>query len=418
MALMSAPHDNQASVSSAEPTRQPKAPIPVTVLTGFLGAGKTSLLNRLVQDRAFQHAAFVINEFGEIGLDHLFVEAKDDGIVELASGCLCCTIRGDLVATLENFLRGLDNGRLERIDRVVIETTGLADPAPVLHTIMAHPYLVMRYRLDGVITVVDAVNGDATLDAQAEAVKQAAVADRIVLTKTDLAAGAARAPALIARLRALNPAAPILDAAKGEAEGRALTDTGLWNPDTKSADVARWLNEEAYLDRRPATSHGPDDHDHDHGHHHHHNHGQSHHHGHDHAHDVNRHDAHIRSFTLAADQALPAGSLEMFLDLLRSAHGPKVLRMKGIVRIAEDPERPLVIHGVQEVFHPPVRLERWPDGDRRTRLVFITRDLPEGFVRRLFDAFAGVLRPDTPDRQSMTENPLALSGFTAPSARR
>src|SRR6187431_2469978 len=170
---------------TASRPRVPPAPIPLTVLTGFLGAGKTSLLNRLLRDAALSEAAVIINEFGEIGLDHLLVEHVEDGVMLLSTGCLCCTVRGDLVNTLEKLLRGLDNGRMT-FDRVIIETTGLADPAPVLHTAMVHPYFVMRFRLDGVVTVVDAVNGMATLDAHIEAVKQVAVADRIVLTKTDL----------------------------------------------------------------------------------------------------------------------------------------------------------------------------------------------------------------------------------------
>src|SRR4249920_2177377 len=193
----------------------PAEPIPLTVLTGFLGAGKTSLLNRLVVDPALADTAVIINEFGEVGLDHLLVKPIKDGMVLLQSGCLCCTLRGDLVDALESLLRDLDNGRVA-FRRVVLETTGLADPAPVLQTTMAHPYLVMRYRLDGVIAVVDAVNGAATLDTHLEAVKQAAMADRIVLTKTDLLAtpeGRRRRNALAARLHKLNPAAPILDAA-------------------------------------------------------------------------------------------------------------------------------------------------------------------------------------------------------------
>ena len=156
------------------------------MLTGFLGAGKTTLLNRLLKDPALAETAVIINEFGDVALDHLLVEYIGDNMVLLQSGCLCCTMRGDLVDALETLLRDLDNRRCT-FRRVLLETTGLADPAPVLHTAMAHPYLLLRYRLDGVVTVVDAVNGEATLDAHAEAVKQAAVADRIVLTKTDLA---------------------------------------------------------------------------------------------------------------------------------------------------------------------------------------------------------------------------------------
>ena len=351
--------------------KRPPAPFPLTIVTGFLGAGKTSLLNALLRDPALAGTLVIVNEFGEIGLDHLLVERLDGDMLVMTSGCLCCSIRGNLIATLEDILRRRDNGRIAPFQRIMIETTGLADPAPVLHTVMAHPYLMLRFRVDGVITLVDTVNGNATLDAHEEAVKQAAMADRLVLSKTDLLTeGSGALRDLRARLKKLNPGAVLLDGAKGEALGGALLDAGIYDPDRKIPDVRRWLNAEAF-----AANAG---------------------HGHEHSarvRDVNRHDARIRAFCMRHEAPLAPAALDLFLELLRKAHGPNLLRVKGIVALRDDPLAPVVIHGVQHVFHPAVRLEAWPDADHSTRMVFILRDVEPSFVEILWQTLTGLAEP-------------------------
>lgn len=350
--------------------------LPASVLTGFLGSGKTTLLNRLLGHPGMARTAVVINEFGEIGLDHALVESAKDDVVLMQSGCLCCTIRGDMVDTLRSLYVRRARNEIPEFERLAIETTGLADPAPILHTLMADPFLVSRYRLDGVVTTVDAVNGEGTLDRHMESVKQVAVADRIVLTKTDLAEPAAIA-SLEARLRALNPAAPILRAVMGEIEPAALFDAGLYNPESKSLDVQRWLKEEAY-----ETAH-EHEHDHDHG-------GHAHGHGHgEHTHDVNRHDDRIRAFCLRLERPLPWDTVATWLELLANYRGQDLLRLKAILNV-EESDKPVVVHGVQHLFHPPVTLDAWPDEDRASRLVFIVRDMTPDTVKSMLSALEGV----------------------------
>jgi G3E family GTPase len=332
------------------------AALPVTLLTGFLGSGKTTVLNHLLRQPGLARTAVIINELGDVGIDHDLVETATEDFVLLKSGCVCCSVRSDLIDTLRDLFLKRVRGRITEFDRVVIETTGLADPAPLLHTLTGDPLVTARYRLDGVIATVDAVNGDDTLDRAFEALKQAAIADRILLTKTDLAeAGALRR--LIGRLRALNPAAPIVPAINGAVDPAGLFGVGLYNPATKTLDVQRWLNAEAVE-------------------HHHHDHGDG----------LSRHDDSIRSFVFTRDQPLASGALNRWLEMLVAVQGPDLLRIKGIVNVANR-AGPLVIQGVQHIFHPPIELPAWPSDDRRTRIVFITRGVDEAAVRNTLSLF-------------------------------
>lgn len=326
--------------------------LPVSLITGFLGSGKTTLLNRLLRHPDMADSAVVINEFGEIGLDHLLVEALDGEVAVMASGCVCCTMRSDLEATLRGLLVRRDRGEVPPFRRVLVESTGLADPAPIAQLLLNNPLVAHHLRLDAIVATVDAVHGDRQLDEHPEAVKQAAMADRLLLTKTDIA-DAAAASLLRARLVRLNPGAALHVAPHGAVEPDRLFGAGLFDPG-RSPDVRRWLRDDAYGDR---ARHG---HAHDHA-------------GHDRTDaDTHAHDAAIRAVCLAFDDPLDWLAVQDWLGVLRQRRGDGLLRVKGILNL-RDEDAPVAVHGVHHVFHPPVRLPGWPDGDRRSRVVFITR---------------------------------------------
>jgi G3E family GTPase len=333
---------------------------PVTILTGFLGSGKTTLLNRALRDPAMANTAVVINEFGEIGLDHALAARSDDTIMVLENGCLCCTVFGDLVTTLNNLYHAREANEIPRFDHVVIETSGLADPSPLIQAFLSDPTLAGLYRIANVVATVDAVNGPGTLDNHIESVRQVAMADQILITKLDLVDQARVKEieaSLTARLRRLNPASKILridDPAFSISD--LLRAEGL-DPANANADARAWLNAAAY--EQADAHHHHHDHDHD---------------DHDHHH---LHDRDIASFCFVRDKPIAREALRLLLDALQQNLGPNLLRVKGIVNVAEEPDRPAVIQGAQHLLHNLSWLERWPDADHRSKIVFIT----QGFDR-------------------------------------
>ena len=348
---------------------------PVTILTGFLGSGKTTLLNRALRDPAMANTAVVINEFGEVGLDHALAARSDDTIMVLENGCLCCTVFGDLVTTLNNLYHAREDGEIPRFDHVVIETSGLADPSPLIQAFLSDPTLAGLYRIGGVVATVDAVNGPATLDNHIESVRQVALADHILITKLDMSGQADAEAALTARLRRLNPAAKISRIDDPALDVGDLLRGTSFDPGAAGADARAWLNAAAY-EQRDAGRHQHGD---THAHHDHDDHDHHDHHG--------LHDRDIASFCFIREQPIPREALRLLLDALQQNLGPNLLRVKGLVHVAEEPDRPAVIQGAQHLLHNLSWLERWPDADRRSKLVFIT----QGFDRAEVEDMIAVL---------------------------
>jgi G3E family GTPase len=349
--------------------------IPAFILTGFLGAGKSTLLNRVLREPSFADTAVIINEFGDIALDHDLVRVGETQVTRTTTGCMCCTAGSDIRATLDE-LRVLAAAGEVVFSRVIVETTGLADPAPLVNGLLpgGSPAANLRdraagrsFELAGVITLVDIVAGELTIENHFEAGKQVAFADRIVLSKTDLA----RDPASIRdieclkeRLAAINPSAEILDGAATLSDPAALFRPRPYVPGSLGEDVLGWLALEEAIRTEGAPAHLPR--------------GRR--------PSFDRHGGRIRSFALTREEPVEPEAFRRFMTLFAASAGPRLLRAKGLVSLAEDPERPRVVHAVQHVIYPTCVIEEWPSDDRRTRIVFITDGVEPGPVRRLFDA--------------------------------
>ena len=371
----------------------------VTLITGFLGSGKTTLLHTLLHHPAMSQAAVIVNEFGEIGIDYDLVEQSNEKVVQLANGCLCCSVKGDLIDTFRDLFIQRNAGTIPHFDRVVIETTGIADPMPILQLVFTNPMIMNHYALDGVVTTVDAINGLSSLERFPECVKQAAIADRLIVTKVDMVdggKGGETVQALRTRLRALNPAAEIIETATEEIDPENLFGTGMFDADSKQIDLQSWIDPALYDDADTDIAAGanrsaePDAA------------ARAYYQEHGHTPEEGHNHGAINSFCITRDEPMSLDMLRMFLEGLTREAGPDLLRVKGIINVADRPDQPAVIQGAQMIFHSLDWLPKWPSEDRRTRIVFITDGLDKSYVedtlaliervaRRTEEAGAGAL---------------------------
>ncbi|CBI77023.1 conserved protein of unknown function [Bartonella clarridgeiae 73] len=345
--------------------------IPVTLITGFLGSGKTTLLNYLLQDPILANSAVIVNEFGEVSVDHLFIKKATEGIIELTNGCLCCNLHSDLIDTLVDLIDHTQTKYLKKLNRIIIETTGLADPAPILQVLLSHPVLIQALAIDSVIATFDALNSLSILEHYPEIQKQLAFADKIILTKTDLIDHKIPLDLLTNKLKALNPTAQIINFHSDQCKLHELINKTIWNEKGDNIELKKWL----------ATV------------------------PHDHSHYQN-----FRAFSLDCNEPIHSATLKAFLDLLKDLYGEKLLRIKALIALHDNPHSPIVLHGVQTFFHPPIRLSAWPKGITKTHFVIITHGVEKEAIQKLFDACLNKPAIDTPDKAAMLDNPLVIPG--------